>query len=108
MSVLFICHELLQTVLNFHLTADGIQVMVSKSLDAHIRMDTKLAQILLTLDDEIDDLNREENVYHPVRYNAPESGVYKSGGANPFSISLSGTNRRLIYHHCRRCRVHSR
>ena len=33
--------------------------MVSKSLDALIRMDTKLAQIVLTLDDEIDDLNRE-------------------------------------------------
>ena len=33
--------------------------MVSKSLDALIRMDIKLAQLVLTLDDEIDDLNRE-------------------------------------------------
>ena len=33
--------------------------MVNKSLDALIRMDIKLAQLVLTLDDEIDDLNRE-------------------------------------------------
>ena len=30
-----------------------------QNLDAFIRMNTKLAQIVLTLDDEIDDFNRE-------------------------------------------------
>ena len=39
--------------------ADRVQAMVNKSLDALIRMDIKLAQLVLTLDDEIDDLNRE-------------------------------------------------
>ena len=58
-SIYLASHEPLQAVLNFNLMADGVQTMVSKSLDALIRMDTKLAQIVLTLDDEIDDLNRE-------------------------------------------------
>jgi phosphate transport system protein len=33
--------------------------MVSKSLDVLIEMDTKISRNVLTLDDEIDDLNRE-------------------------------------------------
>ena len=36
-------------------------------LDAFIRMNTKLAQIVLTLDDEIDDLNREEKCTPPCK-----------------------------------------
>ena len=39
--------------------ADGARKMVRKSLDALIGMDAKLARIVLTMDDEIDDLNRE-------------------------------------------------
>ena len=58
-SIYLASHEPLQAVLNFHHMADGVQAMVSKSLDALIKMDTKLAQIVLTLDDGIDDLNRE-------------------------------------------------
>jgi len=52
-------HEPLQTVLNFPRMADGARAMLRKSLDALIGMDTKLARTVLTLDDEIDDLNRE-------------------------------------------------
>jgi phosphate transport system protein len=58
-SIYLASHEPLQAVLNFHHMADGVKTMVSKSLDALIKMDTKLAQIVLTLDDGIDDLNRE-------------------------------------------------
>jgi len=58
-SIYLASHEPLQAVLNFHHMADRVQAMVSKSLDALIRMDIKLAQLVLTLDDEIDDLNRE-------------------------------------------------
>jgi phosphate transport system protein len=58
-SIYLASHEPLQAVLNFHVMVDRVQAMVSKSLDALIRMDTKLAHIVLTLDDEIDDLNRE-------------------------------------------------
>tara|TARA_Y100000588_G_scaffold368339_1_gene436094 strand:+ start:151 stop:456 length:306 start_codon:yes stop_codon:yes gene_type:complete len=39
--------------------ADGARKMVRKSLDALIGMDANLARIVLTMDDEIDDLNRE-------------------------------------------------
>ena len=66
-SIYLASHEPLLAVLNFHRMADGVQTMVSKSLDALIRMDTKLAQIVLTLDDEIDDLNREEKYTTPCK-----------------------------------------
>ena len=66
-SIYLASHEPLLVVLNFHRMADGVQTMVSKSLDALIRMDTKLAQIVLTLDDEIDDLNREEKYTTPCK-----------------------------------------
>lgn len=49
----------LQVALNFPRMAEGARVMVQKSLDALIEMDTKLARTVLTMDDEIDDLNRE-------------------------------------------------
>lgn len=52
-------HDPLQTVFNFDQMADGVRTMVRKSLDALIRMDTKLARAVLSMDDEIDDLNRE-------------------------------------------------
>ncbi len=52
-------HEPLQAALNFPRMADGARAMMRKSLDALIGMDTKLARIVLTLDDEIDDLNRD-------------------------------------------------
>ncbi len=52
-------NEPLQAVLKFPRMADGARKMVRKSLDALIGMDTKLARNVLTLDDEIDDLNRE-------------------------------------------------
>jgi phosphate transport system protein len=58
-SIYLASHEPLRAVLNFHLMADRVQAMVSKSLDALIRMDTNIAQTVLTQDDEIDDLNRE-------------------------------------------------
>ena len=66
-SIYLASHEPLLAVLNFHRMADGVQTMVSKSLDALIRMDTKLAQIVLTLDDEIDDLNKEEKYTTPCK-----------------------------------------
>ena len=43
-SIYLASHEPLQGVLNFHHMADRVQAMVSKSLDALIRMDIKLAQ----------------------------------------------------------------
>jgi phosphate transport system protein len=52
-------HEPLEAVLNFPRMADGARAMVRKSLDALIGMDTELARNVLTMDDEIDDLNRE-------------------------------------------------
>ena len=52
-------HEPLQAALNFPRMADGARKMVRKSLDALVGMDANLARIVLTMDDEIDDLNRE-------------------------------------------------
>ncbi len=52
-------HEPLQATLNFPRMADGARNMVRKSLDALIQMDAELARVVLTLDDEIDNLNRE-------------------------------------------------
>ena len=52
-------NEPLKVVLNFLRMAEGSRVMVQKSLDALIEMDAKLARTVLTMDDEIDDLNRE-------------------------------------------------
>ena len=52
-------NEALKVVLNFPRMAEGARVMVQKSLDALIEMDAKLARTVLTMDDEIDDLNRE-------------------------------------------------
>ena len=39
--------------------AEAVLTMLRKSLDALIGMDTELARYVLTLDDEVDDLNRE-------------------------------------------------
>ena len=52
-------HEPIQATLNFPRMAEGARTMVRKSLDALIQMDAELARVVLTLDDEIDDLNRE-------------------------------------------------
>ena len=52
-------HDPLKAALNFPRMADGARNMVRKSLDALIGMDANLARIVLTMDDEIDDLNRE-------------------------------------------------
>lgn len=52
-------HDPLKAALNFPRMADGARKMVRKSLDALIGMDAKLARVVLTMDDEIDDLNRE-------------------------------------------------
>ena len=52
-------HDPLQAALNFPSMADSARKMVRKSLDALIGMDAKLARVVLTMDDEIDDLNRE-------------------------------------------------
>ena len=58
-SIYLATHEPLRTVLNFNRMVDGVREMVRKSLDALIRTDTNLARLVLTMDDEIDDLNRE-------------------------------------------------
>ena len=52
-------NEPLQASLNFPLMAEAVLTMLRKSLDALIGMDTELARYVLTLDDEVDDLNRE-------------------------------------------------
>jgi len=39
--------------------AEAVLKMLRKSIDALIGMDTELARYVLTLDDEVDDLNRE-------------------------------------------------
>ena len=52
-------HDPLKAAFNFPRMADGARKMVRKSLDALIGMDAKLARVVLTMDDEIDDLNRE-------------------------------------------------
>ncbi|MEK9630170.1 MAG: phosphate signaling complex protein PhoU [Nitrospinota bacterium] len=51
-------NEPLQASLNFPRMAEAVRTMLRKSLDALIEMDTELARVVLTLDDEIDDLNR--------------------------------------------------
>ena len=58
-AVYLSAHEPLKATLNFPRMADGARKMVRKSLDALIGMDANLARIVLTMDDEIDDLNRE-------------------------------------------------
>ena len=58
-AVYLSAHEPLKATLNFPRMADGARKMVRKSLDALIGMDAKLARVVLTMDDEIDDLNRE-------------------------------------------------
>ena len=58
-SIYLATHEPLRTVLNFNRMVDGVREMVRKSLDALIRTDTNLARLVLTMDDEIDALNRE-------------------------------------------------
>ncbi len=64
----------LNVVLNFPRMADGARTMMQKSLDALIEMDSKLARVVLTLDDEIDDLNREMfTKLQNVRRENPES-----------------------------------
>ena len=52
-------NEPLQASLNFPRMAEAVLTMLRKSLDALIGMDTELARYVLTLDDEVDDLNRE-------------------------------------------------
>lgn len=52
-------HEPLQIDLNFDRMVDGVQRMVRKSLEALIKLDAKLARLVLTMDDEIDSFNRE-------------------------------------------------
>ena len=52
-------NEPLQASLNFPRMAEAVLKMLRKSLDALIGMDTELARYVLTLDDEVDDLNRE-------------------------------------------------
>ena len=58
-AVYLSAHEPLKATLNFPRMADGARKMVRKSLDALIGMDANLARIVLTMDDEIDNLNRE-------------------------------------------------
>ena len=57
-AVYLSAHEPLKATLNFPRMADGARKMVRKSLDALIGMDANLARIVLTMYDEIDDLNR--------------------------------------------------
>jgi phosphate transport system protein len=52
-------HEPLRVALNFQRMVEGAQEMVRKSLTALVKLDTKLARMVLTMDDEIDVLNRE-------------------------------------------------
>lgn len=46
-------------VLNFHLMATRAQTMLTKSLDALVRVDAVLARQVLASDDEVDAMNRE-------------------------------------------------
>ena len=52
-------HEPLAIALQFNRMVDGVQAMVRKSLDALVKADVNLAKSVLTMDDEIDSLNRE-------------------------------------------------
>ncbi|MZG54446.1 MAG: phosphate signaling complex protein PhoU [Nitrospinae bacterium] len=52
-------NEPLEASLNFPRMAEAVRTMLRKSLDALIGMDPELARYVLTLDDEVDDLNRE-------------------------------------------------
>ena len=94
-------HDPLQTFLNFNQMADKVRTMVRKSLDALIRMDTKLARSVLSIDDEINDLNRE--MYNFAKSNAKKFRLYRKSGQHTFSLSLYGENRRLINKYCTRC-----
>ncbi len=51
--------EPIPTPIDLHSMADKVQVMLRKSLDAFINMDTQLALQVGALDEEIDDTNRQ-------------------------------------------------
>ena len=72
-AVYLSAHEPLKATLNFPRMADGARKMVRKSLDALIGMDANLARIVLTMDDEIDDLNREMyTILQDLMHQSPE------------------------------------
>ena len=52
-------HPALKVSLDFAQMVTGVRRMVRDSLDALIRMDTDLARTVLTMDDEIDTINRD-------------------------------------------------
>ena len=52
-------HPPLKVSLDFAQMVTGVRRMVRDSLDALIRMDTNLARTVLTMDDEIDSINRD-------------------------------------------------
>lgn len=51
-------HEQLQVDLDFPQMAEMVRVMVRESLDSLVNQDTRLARLVLTKDDQVDDLNR--------------------------------------------------
>jgi phosphate transport system protein len=71
-------HEPLGIVLKFDRMVVGVQEMVRKSLEALVKMDAKLARVVLTMDDEIDSLNREMYVVLQDEMRRTADSIYRA------------------------------